>query len=98
MIINNNSNNINHNPNKTKTTTTTQDIVGDRAKVMSKLEKPSAVRDLLAIVEISDGLMVARGDLGVEMDPEDVPVIQKDAVSLCRKFGKPVVIATQVKK
>jgi pyruvate kinase len=73
-----------------------KDIVQGRAKVMTKLEKPSAVEDLERIVDVSDGVMVARGDLGVEMNPEDVPVIQKQAVSMCRENGKPVVIATQM--
>ena len=67
-------------------------------RVMAKLEKPAAVEDgaLEAIVDLCDGIMVARGDLGVEMNPEDVPIIQKKIVSCCRDRGKPVVVATQM--
>ncbi len=49
-----------------------------------------------AIVHLSDAIMVARGDLGVEMNPEDVPVTQKQIITVCRQMGKPVVIATQM--
>ena len=63
---------------------------------MAKLELPSAVRDLDAIVALADGVMVARGDLGVELPPEDVPEIQRRVVSACRHAGKPVVVATQM--
>jgi hypothetical protein len=57
---------------------------------MAKLEKPSAIDYLNEIVELSDGLMVARGDLGVEMNPWDVPVLQKKIVETCKRLGKPV--------
>lgn len=71
-------------------------IVGNKAGVMSKLEKPSAMEYLYDIVEQSDAVMVARGDLGVELPPEDVPVQQKRIINACRAAGKPVVVATQM--
>jgi pyruvate kinase len=71
-------------------------IVADRAGVISKLEKPSAIEHLDAIVALSDGLMVARGDLGVEMQPEQVPPIQRRIVRACRQAGKPSIVATQM--
>jgi pyruvate kinase len=71
-------------------------LVAGRAGVMVKLEKPSAVARLDEIVELADAVMVARGDLGVEMPPEDVPTVQKQAVHACRLAGKPVVVATQM--
>jgi pyruvate kinase len=71
-------------------------LVGGRAGVMVKLEKPSAIRHLSEIIELADGLMVARGDLGVEMPPEDVPSVQKQVVRDCRLAGKPVIVATQM--
>eukprot|EP00624_Nannochloropsis_granulata_P007026 evm.model.NODE_5934_length_10459_cov_14.521464.4 len=73
-------------------------LVGNKAKIMAKLEKPSAVQEGVVddIIMLSDGIMVARGDLGVEMRPEDVPVIQKQIIEKCRKYGRPVVVATQM--
>jgi pyruvate kinase len=71
-------------------------LVGGRAGVMVKLEKPSAIGRLDEIIELADGLMVARGDLGVEMPPEDVPSVQKHVVHACRAAGKPVIVATQM--
>jgi pyruvate kinase len=71
-------------------------LAGDKVKLMAKLEKPSAIEYLEEIVSLSDGIMVARGDLGVEMSPWDVPIIQKKIVEKCRLLGKPVVIATQM--
>jgi pyruvate kinase len=71
-------------------------IVGVRAGVVAKLEKPAAIHSLAAIVAASDAVMVARGDLGVEMPPEQVPAIQKRIVRSCRKAGKPVIVATQM--
>ncbi|MFO1129458.1 MAG: pyruvate kinase [Rhodospirillales bacterium] len=71
-------------------------LIGDRATLVSKLEKPSAVRHLERIVALSDAIMVARGDLGVELPPEDVPVLQKRIVRACRRAGKPVIVATQM--
>src|SRR6202043_2616129 len=71
-------------------------IIGNRAPIMSKLEKPAAVIRLEEIVAASDAVMVARGDLGVEMPAESVPAIQKRIVRTCRDMGKPVVVATQM--
>ena len=71
-------------------------IVGQGAALMAKIEKPAAITDLDAIVASSDGLMVARGDLGVEMPVERVPGLQKQIVSKARAAGKPVVVATQM--
>ena len=71
-------------------------LVGDRAGIVSKLEKPSAVEHLEEIVELSDAVMVARGDLGVEMAPEEVPPIQRRIVRMCRQAGKPSIVATQM--
>jgi pyruvate kinase len=72
------------------------DAAGARLPVIAKLEKPEAVRDLEAIVQAFDGIMVARGDLGVEMPLEDVPLVQKRAVQLARRHAKPVIVATQM--
>lgn len=71
-------------------------LIGDRARVLAKLEKPSAIENLNGIVALSDAIMVARGDLGVEMPPEKVPQIQKRIIAACRKEGKPVIVATQM--
>lgn len=71
-------------------------IIGDRAALMCKLEKPAAVARLDEIVAASDAVMVARGDLGVEMPAERVPAIQKRIVRTCRNLGKPVIVATQM--
>src|SRR5580658_7770296 len=71
-------------------------LVGNAAGLMVKLEKPSAIRRLDEIIELADALMVARGDLGVEMPPEDVPTVQKRIIHACRLAGKPVIVATQM--
>ncbi len=71
-------------------------LVGDKAAIMAKLEKPSAIEHLSEIVRLSDGVMVARGDLGVEMPQEKVPVVQKKILRRARQEGKPVVVATQM--
>lgn len=71
-------------------------LIQGRAAVITKLEKPSAIEKLDGIVELSDALMVARGDLGVETPPESVPVLQKRIIEMCRRIGKPVVVATQM--
>jgi pyruvate kinase len=71
-------------------------LVGNAAGLMVKLEKPSAIRRLSEIIDLADALMVARGDLGVEMPPEDVPSVQKQVIHACRLAGKPVVVATQM--
>lgn len=73
-----------------------KELVAGRAGVLSKLEKPAALDRLEEIVKVSDAIMVARGDLGVELPPERVPGVQKRIVRLCRKHGKPVVVATQM--
>ncbi|MCW9034781.1 MAG: pyruvate kinase [Alphaproteobacteria bacterium] len=73
-----------------------RELVGDQAKIMAKLEKPSAIRQLDRIVHLSDAIMVARGDLGVELPPEDVPGLQKRIIRTCLRKGKPVVVATQM--
>ncbi|MEU3194993.1 pyruvate kinase [Streptomyces sp. NPDC006992] len=69
---------------------------GRRLPVLAKVEKPQAVANLEAIVDAFDGIMVARGDLGVEMPLEQVPLVQKRAVKLCRRNAKPVIVATQM--
>jgi len=72
------------------------DRVGIRRPVIAKIEKPEAVDQLEAIVLAFDGIMVARGDLGVEMPLEQVPVVQKRAIKICRDMAKPVIVATQM--
>src|SRR5690606_13952746 len=69
---------------------------GSQARLMAKIEKPSAVDRFAEILTEVDGVMVARGDLGVEMPPEKVPLIQKDLIRACVAAGKPVVTATQM--
>ncbi|WP_317205805.1 pyruvate kinase [Janthinobacterium sp.] len=71
-------------------------LIGGRAGVLAKLEKPAALRQLDAIVHASDAVMVARGDLGVELPPEQVPGAQKRILRSCRIHGVPVIIATQM--
>ena len=71
-------------------------LIGDKAAILSKIEKPSAVTDLEAIIAASDGIMVARGDLGVELPVEKVPGIQKRITRMARAAGKPVIVATQM--
>ena len=71
-------------------------ITRGRAAVMAKIEKPQAVARLSDILELADALMVARGDLGVEMPLEKVPGVQKEMTRACRRAGKPVVVATQM--
>lgn len=73
-----------------------RELIGERAAIMSKIEKPAALKSIDGIIELSDGIMVARGDLGVELAPEEVPGRQKELIRLCRLAGKPVVIATQM--
>ncbi|WP_068401048.1 pyruvate kinase [Kribbia dieselivorans] len=72
------------------------DEVGFRRPVIAKIEKPQAIDNLPEIIEAFDGIMVARGDLGVEVPLEDVPLMQKHAVELARRAAKPVIVATQV--
>jgi pyruvate kinase len=71
-------------------------LVGGRAGVLAKIEKPLALAQIDDIVRLADAIMVARGDLGVEIPPENVPGAQKDLVRLCRLAGKPVIVATQM--
>ena len=71
-------------------------LVAGRAAVMAKLEKPAAIDHLDEIIEQSDGIMVARGDLGVEMPPEAVPPLQKRILAACRVLGRPAIVATQM--
>ncbi len=71
-------------------------IVDGRAWIMVKLEKPQALENLDAILALTDAVMVARGDLGVELPPEEVPLAQKRIVRAARQLGKPVVVATQM--
>ena len=73
-----------------------RELVKGRASIVAKLEKPSAIVQLEKIVDLADAVMVARGDLGVEMAPEDVPSVQKQIIRCCRQSGKPVVVATQM--
>ncbi len=72
------------------------DEVGIHVPVIAKIEKPQAVANLVEIVEAFDGIMVARGDLGVELPIEDVPMVQKRCVELARDAAKPVIVATQM--
>lgn len=69
---------------------------GRKIPVIAKIEKPQAVDNLEAIIDAFDGIMVARGDLGVELPLEAVPIVQKRAVELCRRMAKPVIVATQM--
>ena len=71
-------------------------LIQGKACLMSKIEKPSAVEHLEQIVELSDAIMVARGDLGVELPAETIPTIQKRIIQTCRQKGRPVVVATQM--
>ena len=71
-------------------------LVGDRAGLMAKIEKPSALNEIEDILRLSDAIMVARGDLGVEIPHEDVPGRQKELVRACRRAAKPVIVATQM--
>jgi pyruvate kinase len=71
-------------------------LVRGRAAIMAKIEKPSALAELEEIINLADGIMVARGDLGVEMPVEKVPGLQKQITRAARKAGKPVVVATQM--
>lgn len=73
-----------------------QALINGRAKLMVKLEKPSALEQLWDIIDLADGIMLARGDLGVEIPPENVPSVQKHVVRMVKDKGKPVVVATQM--
>ena len=71
-------------------------LMGGYGALVAKIEKPAAIDRLEEIIELSDGIMVARGDLGVELNPEEVPPLQKRIVELTRRSGKPVIVATQM--
>jgi len=71
-------------------------LIGDRAALLAKIEKPAAVDRLNDIIALADAVMVARGDLGVELPPEQVPPLQNKIVATARQYGKPVVVATQM--
>ena len=71
-------------------------LIGERASLLAKIEKPAAIDRLNDIVALADAVMVARGDLGVELPPEQVPPLQNKIVACARQFGKPVVVATQM--
>jgi pyruvate kinase len=73
-----------------------RELIQGKAFIMAKIEKPSAVQQIEAIAQLCDAIMVARGDLGVEVPAENVPRIQKDIIRTCRQLGKPVVVATQM--
>jgi len=73
-----------------------RELIGDKALLMAKIEKPSAVTHLQEIATLCDAIMVARGDLGVEVPAENVPRIQKNIIRTCRQLGRPVVVATQM--
>src|SRR5690606_32562882 len=73
-----------------------RNVARGRVGLMSKIEKPQAIERIDEIIELSDALMVARGDLGVEMPLETVPGLQKQLIRACRRAGKPVVVATQM--
>ncbi|WP_242096353.1 MULTISPECIES: pyruvate kinase [unclassified Sphingomonas] len=71
-------------------------LIGGKAALLAKIEKPAAIERLEEIVEACDGVMVARGDLGVELPPQSVPPLQKRIVEVSRRMGRPVVVATQM--
>ncbi|MEO5773762.1 MAG: pyruvate kinase [Sphingomicrobium sp.] len=71
-------------------------LIGDKAALLAKIEKPQAIDQLSEIIALSDAVMVARGDLGVELPPQGVPPLQNRIVATARQFGKPVVVATQM--
>lgn len=71
-------------------------LIGGKAALLAKIEKPAAIDRLEEIVELCDGVMVARGDLGVELPPQSVPPLQKRIVETARRMGRPVVVATQM--
>jgi pyruvate kinase len=73
-----------------------RELVGDKAALLAKIEKPQAIERLDEILELADAVMVARGDLGVELPPEGVPPLQNRIVAAARQAGKPVVVATQM--
>ncbi len=73
-----------------------RELVAGRALILTKIEKPQALAQLEEIVSLSDAVMVARGDLGVELPPEEVPLAQKRIIKTAQRWGKPVIVATQM--
>lgn len=73
-----------------------RELIKDRALLVAKIEKPAAVENIDGIIDATDAIMIARGDLGVEFPPEDVPIIQRKIVRKSRQAGKPVIVATQM--
>lgn len=71
-------------------------LIDGRAAILCKFEKPAAIERMEELIHLSDAVMVARGDLGVEMPPEEVPIMQRRLVATCREQGKPVIVATQM--
>lgn len=71
-------------------------LIGDKAMIVAKLEKPAAIDNLEGIIDATDAVMIARGDLGVEFPPEEVPLIQRRIVRVARNAAKPVIVATQM--
>ena len=71
-------------------------LIGEKASLLAKIEKPAAIDQLNEIIALSDAVMVARGDLGVELPPEAVPPLQNRIIASARQYGKPVVVATQM--
>lgn len=76
--------------------TAVRKLVPEHVKIVAKIEKPKAIENLDAIVNSADAVMIARGDLGVEMQIERVPVVQKQIVNICQRYQKPVIVATQM--
>jgi len=79
-----------------KVRSTLKEFGNENIKIISKIERPAALKNLDEIIEVTDAIMVARGDLGVEIDTWDVPVAQKTMCSKCNSAGKPVIVATQM--
>ncbi|HTM96021.1 MAG TPA: pyruvate kinase, partial [Croceibacterium sp.] len=73
-----------------------RELMGGQGLLCAKIEKPQAIKRLPELLALSDGVMVARGDLGVELNPEEVPPLQKRIVNVARSLGKPVIVATQM--
>lgn len=71
-------------------------LIKSKAGIIAKIEKPQAIEHLDKIIELADAVMVARGDLGVELSPERVPVLQRKIIGACRRRGRPVIVATQM--
>jgi pyruvate kinase len=83
-------------PDDVKAVRAVMESEGISIPVLAKVEKPQAVENLEQIVDVFDGIMIARGDLGVELPLEQVPLVQKRAIQMCRHAGKPVIVATQM--